>query len=49
MRKIEDWQGKTGLKVGIASDHGGFEFKKKLIREIEAMGLSKTVICGYSA
>ena len=38
MRKIEDWQGKTGLKVGIASDHGGFEFKKKLIKEIEALG-----------
>ena len=38
MRKIEDWQGKTGLKVGIASDHGGFEFKKKLIKEIKALG-----------
>ena len=38
MRKIEDWQGKTGLKVGIASDHGGFEFKKKLIKEIESLG-----------
>ena len=38
MRKIEDWQGKTGLNVGIASDHGGFEFKKKLIKEIEALG-----------
>ena len=38
MRKIEDWNGKTGLKVGIASDHGGFEFKKKLIKEIEALG-----------
>ena len=38
MRKIEDWHGKTGLKVGIASDHGGFEFKKKLIKEIEALG-----------
>ena len=38
MRKIEDWQGKTGLNVGIASDHGGFEYKKKLIKEIEALG-----------
>ena len=44
MRKIEDWQGKTGLKVGIASDHGGFEFKKKLIKEIEALGFVVTEI-----
>ena len=30
MRKITDWNGKKGLAVGIASDHGGFELKKEL-------------------
>ncbi len=38
MQKITDWHGKSGLTAGIASDHGGFEFKKKLITVLESLG-----------
>ncbi|MBR2433875.1 MAG: serine hydroxymethyltransferase, partial [Lentisphaeria bacterium] len=38
MQQITDWHGKTGIAVGIASDHGGFEFKKKLITFLQEQG-----------
>ena len=40
MNKITDWYGSTGLTMGIAADHGGFELKSKLIPFLEGKGLT---------
>jgi glycine hydroxymethyltransferase len=38
MRQITDWAGKKDLTIAIAGDHGGFEFKNKLIANLNGMG-----------
>lgn len=38
MKQITDWIGTPNLKLGIASDHGGFELKKSLIPFLESLG-----------
>ena len=40
MNKITDWYGSTGLTMGIAADHGGFELKAKLIPFLESKGFT---------
>ena len=40
MNKITDWFGSTGLTMGIAADHGGFELKAKLIPFLEGKGFT---------
>ncbi len=39
-QNIVDWHGKSGMTVGIASDHGGFELKKKLMQYLASLGYS---------
>ncbi|MFA6568350.1 MAG: RpiB/LacA/LacB family sugar-phosphate isomerase, partial [Victivallales bacterium] len=45
MRKITDWVGKKVLTIAIAGDHGGLEFKNKLISKLNGMG-HKTIDAG---
>ena len=40
MNKITDWYGSTGLTIGIAADHGGFELKAKLIPFLGSKGMT---------
>ena len=51
MKNIIDWQNKPNLKLAVATDHGGFEMKKELIKYLAAKNI--TVIdcgpCAYDA
>ncbi len=38
MNKLYDWTDSVSITMGIASDHGGFELKKILIKELQALG-----------
>jgi len=38
MMKITDWSAKKELTIAIAGDHGGFEFKNKLMAKLSSMG-----------
>ncbi len=44
MQKIEDWQSREKLTFGVAADHGGFEFKKKIAALIKELGHG---VCDY--
>lgn len=47
MREITDWYGKD-IVVGLASDHGGFELKNKILAMIDMHGIETVDMGAYS-
>ncbi len=46
MNTIKDWFGKTPLKMTVATDHGGFELKQKLLQELSTIKDLSLIDCG---
>jgi len=46
MKKITDWQPLPKIKLAIATDHGGFEMKKALIKFLEGKKKFEVTDCG---
>ncbi len=48
MKNIVDWQNKPNIKLAVATDHGGFEMKKELVKYLTAKNIT-VVDCGPCA